>query len=45
LLTAVWSFWRLHCNSLGKKEGRQFLAGGLLVLAYFGAIVATMLPR
>jgi hypothetical protein len=29
----------------GKKQWWQFLAGGLLVLAYFGAIVATMLPR
>jgi hypothetical protein len=29
----------------GKKQWWQFLGGGLLVLAYFGAIVATMLPR
>lgn len=29
----------------GKKQWWQFAAGGLLVLAYFGAIVATMLPR
>jgi hypothetical protein len=29
----------------GKTEWRQFLAGGLLVLAYFGVIVATMRPR
>ena len=29
----------------GKKEWRQFLAGAVLALAYFGAIVATMLPR
>jgi hypothetical protein len=29
----------------GKKEWWQFLGGGLLVLAYFGGIVATMLPR
>jgi hypothetical protein len=28
----------------GKREWRQFLAGGLLVLAYFAIIVATMLP-
>lgn len=29
----------------GKKEWRQFLTGGVLALAYFGVIVATMLPR
>jgi hypothetical protein len=29
----------------GKKKWWQFLAGGLLALAYFGAIVATLLPR
>jgi hypothetical protein len=29
----------------GKKEWRQLRTGGVLALAYFGAIVATMLPR
>jgi hypothetical protein len=29
----------------GKKEWRQFLTGAVLALAYFGVIVATMLPR
>jgi hypothetical protein len=29
----------------GKKEWRQFLTGGLLVLGYFAVIAATMLPR
>ena len=29
----------------GKREWWQFLGGGLLVLAYFGVIVATLLPR
>jgi hypothetical protein len=29
----------------GKKQWRQFLLGGLLVLAYFAVIVATLLPR
>lgn len=29
----------------GKEEWRQFLTGGVLALAYFGVIVATMLPR
>jgi hypothetical protein len=29
----------------GKKEWRQFLVGGLLVLAYFAVIVATLLPQ
>jgi hypothetical protein len=29
----------------GKKEWWQFVLGGVLVLAYFGVIVATMLPR
>jgi hypothetical protein len=31
--------------SPGKKEWRQFLAGGLLVLAYFAVIVAMMRPH
>jgi hypothetical protein len=29
----------------GKKEWRQLLTGGVLALAYFGVIVATMLPH
>jgi hypothetical protein len=28
----------------GKKEWRQLLTGGVLTLAFFGVIVATMLP-
>jgi hypothetical protein len=29
----------------GKKQWQQFLVGGLLVLAYFAAIVAILLPH
>jgi hypothetical protein len=29
----------------GRREWRQLLAGGLLVLAYFGVIVITLLPH
>jgi hypothetical protein len=42
IAACVAAFRQLHP---GKKEWRQFLAGGLLVLAYFAVIAATMLPR
>lgn len=42
IVACLVAFRQLHP---GKKQWWQFLAGGLLVLAYFGAIVATMLPR
>jgi hypothetical protein len=34
-----------HQLQPGKKEWRQFLTGGVVALAYLGAIVATLLPR
>jgi hypothetical protein len=42
IVACVAAFRQLHP---GKKEWRQFLAGGLLVLAYFAVIVATLLPH
>jgi hypothetical protein len=42
IITCVVAFRQLRP---GKKDWLQFLAGGVLALVYFGAIVATMLPR
>jgi hypothetical protein len=42
IVACVAAFRQLHP---GKKEWRQFLAGGVLVLAYFAGIVAIMRPR
>jgi hypothetical protein len=42
IVACLAAFRQLHP---GKKEWWQFLAGGLLVLAYFAVIVATMLPH
>jgi hypothetical protein len=42
ILACAAAFRQLHP---GKREWRQFLAGGVLVLVYFAVIVATLLPR
>jgi hypothetical protein len=42
IVACLAAFRQLHP---GKKEWRQFLAGGALVLAYLAVIVATMLPH
>jgi hypothetical protein len=42
LVACMAAFRQLHP---GKKEWRQFLAAGLLVLVYFAMIVAALRPR
>lgn len=42
IVVCIGAFRRLRP---GKTEWWQFVMGGVLVLAYFGVIVATMLPR